>query len=204
MVTRQRHWEDVYETKLSTEVSWYAPQLRESLRLIEEVAPLHARIIDVGAGASTLVDDLLAHGYRDITLLDISDKALALTRQRLGERAGSVRCVTADITRSELAPAAFDIWHDRAVFHFLTEASAREAYVQRLRASLAPGGHVVLATFALSGPSKCSGLEVVRYDAEGVQRELGPLFDLETTFETSHTTPVGKEQRFLFCRLRRR
>lgn len=200
---REKHWQAVYETKRESEVSWYAPHLAESLRLIREVAPPTARIIDVGGGASTLVDDLLAEGYRAITVLDIAEAALSATRKRLGEQAAQVSFVVSDVTRAALPAAAYDVWHDRAVFHFLTEPSDRRAYLSVLQASLAPDGYVVMATFSRSGPQKCSGLPVARYDAASLQSELGSGFVLETSMERAHVTPAGREQQFLIARFRR-
>lgn len=199
-MTGSEHWQQVYTTKAPGDVSWYAPHLPESLRLIREVAALDARILDVGAGASTLVDDLLELGYRDITALDIADEALAIARRRLGERGESVKWLTADITRAALPKSSFELWHDRAVFHFLTQESDRSAYVRRARESVVPGGHVVMATFALDGPARCSGLDVVRYDAQSLAREFGPAFELDAELHATHTTPANKEQRFLSCR----
>ncbi len=203
MTTRQ-HWQQVYQSKAATEVSWYAEHLGESLRMIREAAALADRIVDVGGGASTLVDDLLELGYRDLTVLDVSPAALALSRKRLGERAARVKWLEADVTRADLGQNSFDLWHDRAVFHFLTAEPDRRAYMRRLERSLAPGGHVVIATFALAGPNRCSGLEVVRYAAEALARELGPAFELSAQRESTHTTPAGKPQRFLCCRFHKR
>jgi SAM-dependent methyltransferase len=202
-VSAREHWQKVYETKPASEVSWYAPHLDESLRLVTEVATTDARLIDVGAGASTLVDDLLERGHQHLTALDVSDAALAVTRARLGPRAARVTFVAADVTTAPLGEAAFDVWHDRAVFHFLVDAAARAAYVAQLRRALAPGGHVVMATFAPTGPARCSGLDVARYDAAGVARELGEDFAITASLETTHVTPAGKEQRFSYARLRR-
>lgn len=199
-MSRIEHWDRVYRSKTPTEVSWYTPHLRESLRLIREVAPPSARILDVGGGASTLVDDLLEIGYGDITVLDVSEAALEAAQRRLGDRRNKVRWIAADVTAVELPENAFDLWHDRAVFHFLTAAADRRAYVEKLHRSVADGGHVVLATFSLTGPTKCSGLDVMRYDAQGLSRELGERFTLTTHLETSHVTPAGREQNFLFCR----
>jgi len=202
-MTARDHWQRLYQSRAATEVTWYAAHLEDSLRLIREVAPLSARIIDVGAGASTLVDDLLDTGYRDITVVDVSDAALAVARDRLGDRAVHIRWVVADVTEAVFERDRFDVWHDRAVFHFLTRRAERQAYVQQVRHSLVPGGHVVMATFALAGPTRCSGLDVVRYDSKALSREFGAGFEVTSHFETIHRTPAGKEQRFLFCVLRR-
>jgi 2-polyprenyl-3-methyl-5-hydroxy-6-metoxy-1,4-benzoquinol methylase len=199
-MSTSEHWQRVYETRAPNDVSWYAPHLRESLRLIQEVATLEARIIDVGAGASTLVDDLLDLGYCDVTMLDIAGEALAVARRRLGERGDRVKWLTADITTASLAENSFDLWHDRAVFHFLTHETDRQAYVRQVRKSVAAGGHLVLATFSLDGPTKCSGLDVMRYDAQSLAHELGPAFQLNAEIHTTHTTPSNKEQRFICCR----
>jgi 2-polyprenyl-3-methyl-5-hydroxy-6-metoxy-1,4-benzoquinol methylase len=201
---RREHWENVYRTKQPTEMSWYSPHLQDSLRLIREVAPPASRIIDVGGGASTLVDDLLDAGYAKLTVLDISEAALDSARARLKDRATSVTWRCADVTAERLPGVTYDVWHDRAVFHFLTDESDRRAYVRTLRRALSPSGHVVIGTFALNGPERCSGLDVVRYDAIGLQRELGEDFVLTASEEPVHVTPAGKEQRFVLCRFERR
>jgi 2-polyprenyl-3-methyl-5-hydroxy-6-metoxy-1,4-benzoquinol methylase len=199
-MTTREHWQRVYETKAPNDVSWYAPHLQQSLRLIREVTTPEARIIDVGAGESTLVDDLLDLGYRSITVLDVADEALAVARRRLGERAGNVNWVAADIATASLGDDSFDLWHDRAMFHFLTHENDRRAYVHQVERSVVAGGHVVLATFSLDGPTKCSGLDVMRYDAPALARELGPKFQLGAEIHATHTTPAKKEQAFIFCR----
>jgi 2-polyprenyl-3-methyl-5-hydroxy-6-metoxy-1,4-benzoquinol methylase len=201
--SKRDHWERVWGTHPSTGVSWYAPHLVESLRLIREVAAPHAAVIDVGGGASTLVDDLVDAGFSHVTVLDISESALSTARARLGARAASVTWVNADITTATLPEAAYDVWHDRAVFHFLTTPADRDAYVAALERSLKPGGSVVIGTFALGGPARCSGLDVVRYDAGGLQRALGPHFALTAASEQTHVTPDGKPQHFVICRLQR-
>jgi 2-polyprenyl-3-methyl-5-hydroxy-6-metoxy-1,4-benzoquinol methylase len=202
-MTNREHWEKIYGTHPPDGVSWYAPHLVESLRLIREVAAPHAAVIDVGGGASTLVDDLVDAGFSHVTVLDISESALAISRARLGERAASVNWVHADITTADLPAAAYDVWHDRAVFHFLTAQADREAYVAALERSLRPGGSVVIGTFALGGPARCSGLDVVRYDASGLQRALGSHFSLTAATEQTHMTPDGRAQEFVICRLQR-
>lgn len=202
-MSTEEHWERVYQSKVATEVSWYAAHLEQSVRLISGGAPKEARIIDIGGGASTLVDDLLGLGYKSITVLDISAAALTAARERLGEKGDSVQWLDADITSSRLPQNAFDLWHDRAVFHFLTEKAQRDAYVGNLNRSLIPGGTVVIATFSLDGPKKCSGLEVVRYSAETLSQELGSNFDLISSDQTTHTTPAGATQRFVTCLFRK-
>lgn len=200
---RREHWQGVYEGKDPTEVSWFQPRPESSLALIDRLGlGPDARVIDVGGGASRLVDALLERGFRHLTVLDISEKALAHSRSRLGERAGEVRWIEADVTAADL-PGPFDLWHDRAVFHFLTDAEDRAAYVQRLVNAVPTGGHAVIATFAEDGPERCSGLPVVRYTAEGLDAELGPAFALRDTFRELHETPAGKEQSFVYCRFER-
>jgi 2-polyprenyl-3-methyl-5-hydroxy-6-metoxy-1,4-benzoquinol methylase len=201
--SKREHWEKVWGTHPHEGVSWYAPHLAESLRLIREVAPSDANVIDVGGGASTLVDDLLDAGFSHITVLDIAEGALSVARARLGGRASSVTWLPADVTTVSMPQAAFDVWHDRAVFHFLTEPADRDAYVHALVHSLKPGGWVVIGAFALSGPARCSGLDVVRYDAGSLQRALGPQFSLSAAAEQTHLTPDGRPQHFVICRLQR-
>jgi len=197
------HWEKVYTTKAPDQVSWYRPHLELSLSLIESAAGgVSASIIDVGGGESTLVDDLLARGYQNITVLDISQAAIDVAKKRLEGGAGGadrVHWITADITTVELAPAAYDVWHDRAVFHFLTSTEKRVAYVNAVRCAVKHGGHVIVGTFGLDGPTKCSGLEVMRYDAESLNREFGSRFRLIKSSKEMHHTPSGTAQQFLYC-----
>jgi SAM-dependent methyltransferase len=203
-MTTREHWQSVYQTTAPNEVSWFSSQLQDSLRLIREVTSTSARIIDVGAGASTLVDDLLDLGYRHVTVLDVSAAALDQSRRRLGARAIGVTWLVADVTTIDLQEDRFDLWHDRAVFHFLTDVRDRQAYVSRARRSVAAGGHVVIGTFSMTGPAKCSGLDVVRYDAESLSAELGDAFTLTAQSDVTHVTPAGRKQSFLFCRFRKR
>lgn len=198
------HWENVYQTKPVTTVSWYAPHLDDSVGAITEVSTPASRVIDIGGGASTLVDDLLDRGYTEITVLDVSSRALEIARERLGSRAASVDWIAANIATVEFDARHFDVWHDRAVFHFLTDPQQRAAYVARLRRHLVPGGVAVISTFALTGPTKCSGLNIVQYDAASLARELGPEFALVDATDVTHVTPSGGEQRFVRCRFRRR
>ncbi len=194
------HWEDVYRKKRFDAVSWYAPHLAESLRLIEQLCPDRAAsIVDIGGGESTLVDDLLERSYRNVSVLDISATAIDFTRRRLGQKAAQVTWHVGDITTHDFAPGQFDLWHDRAVFHFLTDASARRAYVDRVRRSVKPGGHVLMATFGPNGPLKCSGLDVVRYEEQGLHQEFGDGFQLMGSALTHHHTPMGVDQQFLYC-----
>ncbi|MBK9124952.1 MAG: class I SAM-dependent methyltransferase [Chloroflexi bacterium] len=200
----QAHWSRVYQTKAADDVSWYQATPRVSLDLLRRTGATPAsRLIDVGAGASTLVDHLLANGYATVTLLDIAPEALDAVRARLGERAASVTFIAGDVTRITLPADAYDVWHDRAVFHFLRDPAQRAAYVESARRALKPGGVVIMATFALDGPQQCSGLDVMRYDAAGLQREFGPQFDLVESMDETHRTPWGGEQQFVYCVLRR-
>jgi 2-polyprenyl-3-methyl-5-hydroxy-6-metoxy-1,4-benzoquinol methylase len=194
------HWEKVYTTKAPDQVSWYRPHLEMSLSLIEWAAGgVSASIIDVGGGESTLVDDLLARGYQNITVLDISQAAIDVTKKRLKEAADHVHWITADITTVGLAAAAYDVWHDRAVFHFLTSMEKRVAYVNTVARAVKQGGHVIVSTFGPEGPTKCSGLEVVRYAAESLHREFGARFRLVESSMELHHTPFGTAQQFLYC-----
>lgn len=203
-MNRQKHWETVYATKTTDTVSWYRPHLDNSLALIERVASdRNAAVLDVGGGSSTLVDDLLARGYRDLSVLDISEEALSVTRERLGESAKNATWFVADLLDAPLQEARYDLWHDRAVFHFLTEAEQRASYMQQLVRALKPGGHVVLATFGPDGPVKCSGLDAVRYDAESLTRALGHGFALIDSMLESHATPFGTTQQFLYALFQR-
>lgn len=204
-MTTKSHWNTTYEQRGSANVSWFRPHLDLSLDLIRQAAPsLQAAIVDVGGGAATLVDDLLTAGYRDVTVLDISAAALAVAKQRLSVAAASVTWLEGDITQMELPAARYDVWHDRAVFHFLTSPADRERYVATVKRALKPGGHVIMATFASDGPEKCSGLPVARYDAGSLHAEFGGQFELLDSRRETHLTPAGKEQRFVycFCRLR--
>ena len=198
------HWQTVYGSKGEAKTSWFRPHLDQSLRLLDGLAlPVGAAIIDVGAGRSTLVDDLLARGFRAITALDISSEALAQSRQRLGEAAERVRWVAADVLEAELPPAAYDLWHDRAVFHFLTAAQDQAGYATRAARSVRPGGHLLLATFAPDGPEKCSGLPVCRYDTTTLASRFSPAFTPVASARESHRTPFATTQSFTYLLLRR-
>ena len=202
-MSSRSHWENVYRTRPWREVSWFRPHLDTSLALIEAAAPDRARsIIDVGGGASTLVDDLFARGYRDVTVLDHSAAALDVAKARLGERARTVEWRCDDATTASLPAHSYDLWHDRAVFHFLTRTEDRAAYVRQIRHSVKRGGHVIVAPFGPEGPAKCSGLDVVRYSAEALLAELGPAFRLEREMSERHETPAGKVQSFIYCLFR--
>ncbi len=199
------HWENVYSTKATNAVSWYQPHADLSLGLIMGTGVARdAAIIDVGGGASTLVDDLLINEYRNVTVLDLSAAALEAARHRLGEaNASKVRWVDADITKTDLPAARYDVWHDRAVFHFLTSPEDRAAYVKAVFRSVKPGGHVIVATFAEDGPLQCSGLPVVRYSADGLHAEFGDSFQLLRHSKEAHHTPSGNVQQFVYCYCRR-
>jgi len=201
---RKTHWEHIYGTKAPARVSWYHEHPHLSLQYIHDSgAGEAASIIDVGGGASTLVDDLLAAGYRHVTVLDISGTALELARQRLGARAAQVVWIEADITQADLPARAYDVWHDRAVFHFLTQAADRERYVQAVRQAVRPGGHVIVATFAADGPERCSGLDVRRYSPQALCDEFGAGFELVNSSPETHHTPSGGEQKFTYCYCRK-
>jgi SAM-dependent methyltransferase len=205
MVTldRKAHWERVYSTKGEAEVSWYQDEPRLSLELIRAVVPATGgRIIDVGGGTSVLVDRLLELPFEAIAVLDISETALGKARSRLGERARRVRWLSADVTDVEDL-GTFDIWHDRAVFHFLTEASDRKRYVELARRTVPERGHLIVASFADDGPKRCSNLDVCRYNAESMAAELGEGFSLVREARETHTTPWGSSQAFFYGVFRR-
>ena len=194
------HWEKIYTTKAPNQVSWYRPHLETSLALIERAAgDPSVSIIDVGGGESTLVDDLLARGFQNITVLDVSESAIEATKKRLGQVANAIHWIAADITQVELEPRTYDVWHDRAVFHFLTDPKQRAAYVRQVMLSVRPGGHVIVSTFGPKGPTKCSGLDVVRYDADSLHDEFGSRFRLVDSSKELHETPFGTTQQFLYC-----
>jgi 2-polyprenyl-3-methyl-5-hydroxy-6-metoxy-1,4-benzoquinol methylase len=196
----QTHWEKVYGEKAPNAVSWYTPHLARSLEIIERAAPSHsASIIDVGGGESTLVDDLLTRGYQNIAVLDVSQIAIDVTKRRLGTASARVQWIVADVTNAEFAPQSYDVWHDRAVFHFLTAADERLAYVRQVAKAVKPGGYVLVSTFGAEGPTKCSGLDVVRYDPQSLHREFGVRFHLLESCEELHRTPFGTDQQFLYC-----
>jgi ubiquinone/menaquinone biosynthesis C-methylase UbiE len=205
LMSRKEHWEDIFKKKLQTEVSWYQSELRQSIELVDRAqVSSEAPVIDIGGGDSTLVDDLLKRGYERITVLDISSGALKRAKQRLGERGETVRWIESDVTRVELPETYYDLWHDRAVFHFLTDPDDRRAYTKVLSHALKPQGHVIIATFASDGPEKCSGLPTMRYNPHELNRELGEEYVLVDTKRENHMTPGGAEQRFVYCLFRRR
>jgi len=202
--SRQEHWETVYTTRGETDVSWFQESPAPSLELIEQLQPRKdAAIIDIGGGASRLADGLLDRGFRRVTVLDISAAALDLAALRLGRRASEVAWIVDDVTQWEPS-RRFDIWHDRAAFHFLIDPADREAYIARLKQALIPGGHAIIATFAADGPEKCSGLPVHRTDAAELARELGAEFTLLDSRKHDHATPWNANQRFQFSIFQRR
>jgi SAM-dependent methyltransferase len=199
-VDPRSHWENVYTTKAPDAVSWYRPHLETSLELIEKVAPARSTsIIDVGGGESTLVDDLVARGYLNLSVLDVSPTAIDVTKSRLADAAERVHWIIGDITNADLSPNAYELWHDRAVFHFLRTVDERAAYVCQVAKAVSPGGHVLVSTFGPEGPTKCSGLEVIRYDAESLHAEFGVYFRLLESLKELHETPFGTTQQFLYC-----
>lgn len=195
---RKQHWENIYADKSPLQVSWYQKQPELSLQLIKNTGfGTDARIIDVGGGASTLADHLCAEAYTHITVLDISSNALKHTQQRLGPLSDKIEWIISDITEYQ-ATKVFDIWHDRAVFHFLTDQQDRNKYVTGLKQSLRPGGHCIVAAFAIGGPARCSGLDIVQYDAEKLSAELGIEFQLLEQLSETHNTPSNAEQAFSY------
>jgi SAM-dependent methyltransferase len=200
----RRHWESVYESRPADGVSWFRPHLDRSLDLISSVnLPRDAPIVDVGGGASTLVDDLLDRGFSNVTVLDVSDAALRAARERLGDR--RAKWLRADVTNpAELPSQAFRFWHDRALLHFLLEPESRARYVAAVRRSVSPGGYVLIAAFGPNGPETCSGLAVRRYDATALHAELGSEFTMIADSRELHTTPRGAPQEFVYGLFRRR
>lgn len=198
------HWEAVYAQRAPDSVSWFQPHAEHSLELIARTGlTREAAIIDVGGGTSTLVDDLLARGYHDLTILDLSAVALAAAQARLGDEARRVSWVEADITAVDLPRQRYDLWHDRAVFHFLTDPVQRQRYVEQVLKALKPGGFAIVGTFGPEGPTECSGLPVARYSSEGLHAEFGAPFQLLEHATSLHTTPWGSTQQFVYCFCRR-
>lgn len=200
---RRDHWENVYTKKGENEVSWFQENPATSLELIAQVgAKPGSAIIDIGGGASRLVDNLVQRGFEDVTVLDLSEAALEAAKARLGKHAAHVHWMVADATTWE-PQKAYEIWHDRAAFHFLTDEHDRSEYVARLGRAVKAGGYVIIATFALDGPERCSGLQVVRYDPASLGKTLGSAFELVDTRQHTHATPWGTEQSFQFSLFRR-
>lgn len=196
---RQAHWDRVYRDKRVDEVSWFQAEARLSTDLIARHATSAAAVADVGGGASRLVDGLLALGFRHLLVLDLAADALAASRARLGDMADTVQWVAADVLTHPFPPASVDVWHDRAVFHFLTDAADRARYVAQVRHAVRPGGLVLVATFAEDGPTRCSGLEVARYSPVALHAEFGEGFRLVESAREEHRTPSGGTQRFTYC-----
>jgi len=194
------HWKDIYQTKDSKRVSWFQEHAETSLKLIQQyVSDKQAHIIDIGAGASTLVDDLLEQGYNNINVLDISEGALAIAQKRLGHNQQHVNWLSANILEASLPQHQYDLWHDRAVFHFLTNEKDRQKYVQQVMKALKPNGKVIISTFGPDGPLKCSGLPIVRYDHDSLHDEFGSAFALLEHGKEDHKTPDGSIQKFIYC-----
>lgn len=194
----REHWEKIYQTKNVCDVSWYSEHLELSNEIISGLElRQNASIIDIGGGSSTLADDLLKKGFDDITVIDISDSALKVSKERLGDKSESVKWIVADILSSDLNSRRYDLWHDRAVFHFLTGESEREIYRKKLDDHLNTGGYFILSTFADDGPLKCSGLNVRRNNEEDMRNFLGSHYRELKFYRTSHFTPAGSEQRFI-------
>jgi SAM-dependent methyltransferase len=198
---QREHWENVYKTKAPNALSWYAPHLQTSFSLIERVCPMRkCSVIDVGGGEATLVDDLVGNGYCDVTVLDISAKALKVAKSRIsGASRKFVTWIAGDVTRAHLEEGRYDVWHDRAVFHFLTSAKDRARYIAQVRKAVKPGGYVIVATFGPQGPEMCSGLPVARYDAKGLHHQFGRKFRLMQSTTEMHATPFGTMQQFVYC-----
>jgi len=197
---RRHHWEQVYQTRRPDQVSWFQAEARLSRQLIEDAVPDRAAsIIDIGAGASTLIEGLLAAGYQHLTVMDIAGVALDIARRRVGAAGAGVTWRADDVLTATFKPAAYDLWHDRAVFHFLTEAGDRARYVAQVRRAVRPGGLVLIATFADDGPTRCSGLEVVRYSPSGLHAAFGPGFQLLASRREEHHTPWDAIQAFTYC-----
>ncbi len=199
-MNKKSHWEHVYQTKNIDQVSWYREHLDNSLQMILNTrVEKGAAVIDVGGGSSTLVDDLLENGFADVTVLDISAKALANSQSRLGRKRELVEWIEADITQADLPKNHYDVWHDRAVFHFLTDKNDRRKYVELVKRSLKIGGHLIVASFGLNGPKKCSGLDVVQYSPDSMHHQFGKNFELVKSLSEKHETPFNTTQEFIYC-----
>lgn len=195
---RKQHWENVYQTKCSTEVSWYEPDPKQSLDMILQVSgEERGRVLDVGGGQSLLVDRLLDAGFAEIAVLDISYAAIEATKLRLGKRSNTIKWIASDITQAN-SVGEFDIWHDRAVLHFLTDIDDQRRYVELLKNTLSAGGHFIIGAFAKGGPEKCSGLQIQQYDEQAMRNLLGNDFEHVQSLDYLHTTPTGKSQQFYF------
>lgn len=197
---KKEHWESVYSTKTADSVSWFQEHAETALNFIKKLnLEKSASIIDVGGGASTLTDDLLINGYSNLSVLDLSGAALETAKKRIGSTSANAQWLEADVTEIQLAKHQFDVWHDRAVFHFLTTPEERKAYIKNVLHSVKPNGHIIISTFAEYGPTQCSGLPVMRYSAETLQAELGQSLLLKEQLKENHRTPFGTTQKFVFC-----
>lgn len=195
------HWDTVFQTRQPAEVSWYQPHLQQSLALIREAAlPKDAAVIDVGGGASTLVDDLLQDGFKDLTVLDLSGAALAASKARLGPQAAQVTWMEADVLTAALPAQRYGLWHDRALFHFLLSPEDQARYLRQVRQAVKPGGTVIIATFGPHAPPRCSGLDIVRYNPESLARAFGGTLRPVAKTTEQHQTPAGRIQEFVYCR----
>jgi 2-polyprenyl-3-methyl-5-hydroxy-6-metoxy-1,4-benzoquinol methylase len=204
-MSTKAHWEALFKKRQSNETSWHQPHLRLSIQLFESAGvSAKSKVIDIGGGDSTLVDDLLAQGVQDVTILDISAEALSKAKRRLGAQAGSVKWIEADIGKVRLPSSYYDVWHDRAVYHFLVDPEQRAAYKKILGSTLQTSGHVIIATFAPDGPTQCSGLPTMRYSPVELQTELGSHFELLEAQTENHRTPTGTDQRFVYCLFQKR
>ena len=199
----KQHWEKIYEEKDPREVSWFQVEPVISLKILKRISDNHDQIIDVGGGASVLVDHLLKLGYSKVAVLDISGKAIEHAKKRLRDLSDKVEWYEKDVTQFT-PPHPYDVWHDRAVFHFLTDRQSRESYLNAVKSTIKSGGHVIIATFAKDGPKKCSGLDIVQYDSSSIQNELGDEFILLESQLENHITPSGNEQRFNYFIFRRK
>lgn len=199
-MSNTQHWETIFSTKTPDQMSWTQSSAARSLELIKlSGVKSDASIVDIGSGMSVLIGQLVEAGYKNLTVLDISSSAISKAKDILGQTGPTIKWVVSDILDAKFEKTSFDLWHDRAVFHFLTRKEQRKTYVEKVKAALKPGGHLVLSTFSLSGPEKCSGLEVCRYSAETLQRELGSDFTLVKSIAEKHNTPAGKTQNFTCC-----
>lgn len=199
------HWDNVYTTKATDSVSWFQEHAQTSLELIHASGiNTGAAIIDIGGGASTLVDDLLLAGFTQLSVLDLSSAALEKAKIRLGDNATKVTWLSSDITQTHFAANSYSLWHDRAVFHFLTDPVARAAYKNNLLHALQPKGFFVIATFAEDGPTKCSNLPVMRYSAEELYAEFSADFLLLETRKETHKTPFDTTQSFVYCLMQKK
>ncbi len=197
---RKTHWENIYQTKGATALSWYQEHPDKSLELIARSRIFKSdSIIDVGGGASTLVDNLIDRNYLDVTVLDISGLALRHAQKRLKEKSNKASWIEGDILEANLPRKHFGLWHDRAVFHFLTNRADRRIYVDKMKRSLKPGGYIIIASFSLEGPSRCSGLDIVRYNPDTLHKEISDDVELIESLTEDHQTPFDTQQKFIFC-----